>query len=168
MSNLIYIEDFEKRLYSIGKYVSKQTIGHNSVIEFDNVGYHVILFSKHYISRFKERNGAYITMIGDYREAIVYDLISEHYSFSNMELTKTLRTEEELKQMLETIKEMSEVDEETIKRYLNFDDLVSIKRTAQGYGVFSMKNEIITMITWISSGMLSENQKKLFENFIEK
>lgn len=152
-SNYNWIEDSNKKLYTIDKYkdISKET---------GIKGYRVVIFSHHYIDRFIERNNAYITMLGDYREAIIYDLLSVYSYFPNIEQIKSVNSDEKLADLLNFIKDVSGVeDEEIVRNYINFEDLISVKRTANGYGIFQIKDDIITMITWINESMLDKNQK---------
>ena len=50
-SNFNWIEDCNKKLYTIGKYKDISNIS-NKVIETGIEGYHVVIFSHHYINRF--------------------------------------------------------------------------------------------------------------------
>lgn len=123
--------------------------------------------TKHYLERFEERNLNFKLFIGDVKEAAVLDLGLAFRNglsyFINTEIIKDMPDyEERRKEILRLFKSMEKVVPD-LNNYFSLEKSTGIMRTMEGYGIYNVEDTKVTMITWISEKMLTNNQRRIFQ-----
>lgn len=165
-----YLLDYRKRMYCVSVMDHTSTSGtliDREVLEVSQI-VNVVRFSKHYMERFEERNKAQVLKVGILEEAVIMDLLSDSSMypgafmtgrFIDPEIFRQVNSEETIKEFQEILKDLANGDERILK-YLSED--AGVVKTNLGYGIYSKRGNVITMITWLKTDMLSQTQKDVF------
>ena len=138
-----------------------------------------LLYTEHYLERFEQRGKGYRSYTGNLKEAVVLDLLGGSSLVSSgltSELLGQFIYPEEIMKLevqdrmnlWEGLKEIAGTGDQELEKYLNLNTLTSITKTLNGYGVYQMERDRITLITWLSREMVTGKQEKLFDTITQK
>ena len=136
-------------------------------------------FTEHYLERFGQRGKGYKSYTGNLKEAVVLDLLGGaslvSSGFTSELLGQFVYPEEIMKlevpdrmNLWEGLKELAGTGDNELEKYLNLNSLTCLTKTLDGYGVYQMEGDRITLITWLSREMITGKQEKLFDTITQK
>ena len=136
-------------------------------------------FTEHYLERFEQRGKGYRSYTGNLKEAVVLDLLGGaslvSSGFTSELLGQFVYPEEIMKlevpdrmNLWEGLKELAGTGDKELEKYLNLNSLTCLTKTLDGYGVYQMEGDRITLITWLSREMITGKQEKLFDTITQK
>lgn len=165
-------KDIKRHLFTVIS-ASQFTLEENEIgdiIKAEKIEARTTKFSHHYLERFDDRNHRDVVRFGSIEVAVLCDLFS-----SVDEKARTTNTfkdprslakrckKEDLDKFLELISELSRRNVDSILKYINFEEGISVIRTKSGYGIYKISDHGQTMITYIADYMIGEKQKTIFK-----
>lgn len=138
-----------------------------------------IHFTEHYLERFEKRGKSYLGYTGNLKEAVTLDLLGGASLVSSGVTSQLygqfIYPEEIMKldpldrmNLWEGLKELAETGDQGLSKYLNLNSMTSVTKTLNGYGIYQMEGDRITMITWLSREMVTGKQEKLIDTITQK
>ena len=169
-----FTKDIKRRIHVISR-VQNYVYEENEVGDYIRVfknNVKVIKFSHHYIERFNERTHDQVVKFSDPEIAVICDMFSRVdetgkivNSFKDSRTIAQLCNEDQLKEILEVFSELSGRNVDSILKFINFKEGISIIKTRFGYGIQKITDMGSTLITYLSENMIDDGQRKLFRLF---